>query len=465
MLPEPIEGISVDAIPEMRLTDLGNAERLVRLHGRDLRHVRGVGWVVWDGRRWRRDQDGEVERRQKASVRAMYAEAAALDDSDERKRLAAFAARCEGEARIRAAISLAESERPVLARVDELDADLWLLNVANGVVDLRTSELRAHERADLMTKLAPTVYDPDARSPLWDGFVERCSGGDPELAAFLARAAGYSLTGSTAEEVLFFAHGPTATGKSTFLEALKAALGEYARVADFESFLARAGDAGIRNDVARLAGARLVVSVEVDEGKRLAEGLLKMLTGGDTVTARFLYSEAFEFRPMFKLWLAANARPKVNAGDEAMWRRILQVPFTETIPERERDPELKRRLRVEPEQRSAILAWAVRGCLDWQARGLAIPDAVRAYTAEYRAENDPLREFVETCCHVDSAATVTASELRAAYEAWAGANGERPIGNSAYGAALKARGCDRFQLSRGVKGWRGITLDRDRQAT
>ena len=461
-MPDAFEGLAsgerAPGAAVSRLTDLGNAERLVRLHGCDLRFVRGVGWLVWDGRRWRRDQDGEVERRQKRSVRAMYSEVSAIEDPDERKRLAAFATRSESEARIRAAISLAESERAVVARTDELDGDAWLLNVANGVVDLRSGELREHSREDLMTKLAPTVYDSSAHSSLWESFVERCTGGDAELAAFLGRAVGYSLTGSTREEVLFFAHGPTATGKSTFLEAFKAALGDYARTADFESFLSRSGDAGIRNDIARLAGARLVVSVEVDEGKRLAEGLLKMLTGGDTVTARYLYSEAFEFQPAFKLWLAANARPRVNAGDEAMWRRILQVPFLVTIPPSERDPDLKRRLRVEPEHQSAILAWAVRGCLDWQEHGLAVPQSVADYTAEYRSENDPLREFVEACCQLGAGATVTASDLRSAYERWASENGERPIGNTAYGAALKARGCERVSLSRGVRGWSGIAV-------
>ena len=183
----------------------------------------------------------------------------------------------------------------------------------------------------------------------------------PTSIAFYRRAVGYSLTGHTSEEVLFFAHGPTATGKSSKLEAIRGVLGDYAATADFETFLKRHGDAGIRNDVARLAGARLVISVEVDDGKALAEGLLKLLTGGDTVAARFLYRETFEFRPVFKLWLAANDRPRVNADDAAMWRRILQLPFVNVIPEAERDERVKLALRNDPAVQTAILAWAVQG--------------------------------------------------------------------------------------------------------
>ena len=205
--------------------------------------------------------------------------------------------------------------------------------------------------------------------------LERVTGGDHGHDGLLAVHSATALTGDTSEEVLFFAHGPTATGKSSTLEAIKAALGEYAATADFETFLKRHGDAGIRNDIARLAGARFVVSIEVDEGKALAEGLVKMLTGGDTVAARFLYRETFEFLPVFKLWLAANTRPRASADDGAIWRRILQVPFAAVIPEAERDERVKITLRTSPEVQTAILAWAVQGCLEWQQAGLAAPSA------------------------------------------------------------------------------------------
>src|SRR5262249_17900430 len=161
-----------------------------------------------------------------------------------------------------------------------------------------------------------------------------------------------------------------------------------AATTDFESFLKKRGEGGVRNDIARLPGVRMAIGVEVDEGKRLAEGLIKQLTGGDTISTRFLYQEFFEFRPQFKLWLPPNDRPRVSAADSGIWRRIVQVPFTEAIPESERDPEVKRRLQHDPEVQAAILAWAVEGALVWQQDGLLIPERVRSYTDEYRAEND-----------------------------------------------------------------------------
>ena len=444
-------------VREIHLTDLGNAEQLVADHGHDLRFAPGIGWFAWDGRRWKLDADGEPIRRAKKTVRAMYARAAEVDDSSDRKKLIAWATTSESEARLRAAVKLAETEREIIVSPDELDADPWLFNAANGTIDLRTGELREHRRDDLLTKITTVVFDADARSDLWHGFLEKITASDQELVSFLQRAVGYSLTGHTSEEVLFFAHGPTATGKSSKLEAIRAVLGDYAATADFETFLKRHGDAGIRNDVARLSGARLVVSVEVDDGKQLAEGLLKLLTGGDTVAARFLYRETFEFTPVFKLWLAANDRPKVNADDAAMWRRILQLPFVNVIPEAERDERIKIALRTDPGVQSAILAWAVRGCLEWRHRGLDVPDCVRDYTAEYRAEMDPLRDWLEDTCTVDPSAWESTRRLRESYEAWCDTNGERAVNPKKFGSLLETKG-HASEKRGGDRGRRGIRV-------
>ncbi len=439
-------------------TDLGNAERLVGLHGRDLRFVPGLGWHAWDGRRHRRDTDGEVYRRAKATVRQMHRDAGDLDDDDERAKLAKWACASASGARLQAMVALAETERAVIVAVDELDDDPWLFNVQNGTIDLRSGELREHRREDHLTKLAPVVYKPDARSDLWESFLDRITGDGAEFRAFLHRAVGYSLTGQTSEEVIFFAHGPTATGKSSLLEAFRAVLGEYAATADFETFLKRHGDSGVRNDIARLAGARLVTSVEVDDGKSLAEGLLKLLTGGDTVAARFLYRETFEFRPRFKLWLGANARPRVSAGDDAMWRRILQLPFTNVIPEAERDERVKLRLRTDPDVHAAILAWAVNGCLEWQRHGLAPPASVLDYTAEYRSENDPLRDWLADACQLDTDAWTPTAELRAAYENWCTSNGEKAIAaGKPFAKALRDKGLQEHRTP-SARGWLGIRL-------
>jgi len=218
--------------------------------------------------------------RAKRTVASIYEAAAQATSADARKALASWAAKSEAEARIRAVVSLAETEPGVPITLDALDADPFILNVANGTLDLRSGELRTHDRADLITKLAPVMYDPEARSSVWDRFLERVQP-DPEMRTFLQRAAGYTLTGSVREEVLFFPHGCGSNGKTRFLEALGATLGpDYARTADFSLFVVQAHE-GPRNDIARLVGVRYVRSVEVDDGRRLAEALVKALTGGD----------------------------------------------------------------------------------------------------------------------------------------------------------------------------------------
>jgi putative DNA primase/helicase len=443
---------------QFKRTDYGNAERLVDRHGDQLRFSSGIGWLVWDGRRWQRDENRSAMRLMKETVRAMWSELPEIADPAEKSTFFSFLLRSESEPRLKAALKLAESEAGVVVSASELDCRPWLLNVRNGTLDLRTGELRAHDPADLLTKLSPAVFEANARSTLWESFLERITGGDHALRGFLQRAVGYSLTGDTREEKLFFAHGPAASGKSTFLEAIKAVLGDYATTADFESFLKKKGDAGVRNDIARLAGTRMTIGIEVEEGKRLAEGLLKTLTGGDTITARHLYKEFFEFLPQFKLWLAANARPRVSASDSGMWRRIVQVPFTEAIPEQERDPGVKLQLKHDHDVQAAILAWALEGCLAWQKHGLAIPERVRLYTDEYRAENDPLADFFEERCVFEPRAVVRRSELRRAYEEWAKENGEWPVAPRTLAGALKARGGSDGVKVDGERAWRGVSL-------
>jgi putative DNA primase/helicase len=455
------EATEVDATSAKaeNMTDAGNARRLVKEHGHDLRYCHAWGkWLVWDGKRWRKDDAGAVVEKTKKTVRAIYAEAAAEPDKEQREALAKWARESERRHRIMDLIALAQSEPDIPVAPPDLDADPFLLNCRNGTVDLRTGSLRPHRREDSITKIAPVDYDPAARLNLWDRFLHTVTDGDSEMLSFLQRAVGYSLTGDTGEEKLFMPHGPGATGKSTFLEAFKSALGEYAATADFEAFLKRRDVGGPRNDIARLAGARLVVSIEVDEGKRLAEGLVKMLTGGDTVAARFLHKEAFEFAPQFKLWLAANHEPTVSDEDSAMWRRILRIPFEHVIPEDQRDPGIKKKLKNPKVAGPAILAWAVQGCLAWKRDGLKVPARVRAATEAYRKDMDPLKEWFDAHCVLQEDAWTSSEALRQSYQAWTKENSERPVEGRGFGQRLKDRGLvDRKQD--GKRGWRGVILD------
>jgi putative DNA primase/helicase len=448
----------VDA-DDVRLTDVGNAQRFVTAYGEELRYCAPwKKWLVWDGRRWARDERHQVREYAKAVTRAMLHEAADLPAGAVQQALAEHALRSQKVERLRGMIELAQSD-PVVACVPaDFDADPWLLTVANGTLDLRTAQLRAHRRSDLITKLAPVTYDPTATSVVWSRFLADAMQHNTELIAFLQRCVGYSLTGTTGEEVLFFLLGPEASGKSTFAEAIKATFGDYARTADFETFLQKKGDRGIPNDIAALAGARLVVSIEMADGKHLAEGLVKHLTGGDTVSARFLFGEFFDFIPQFKLWLAANDAPRVRHNDRAIWRRILRIPFEHTVPATERDPAVKTTLKDPARGGPAILAWAVEGCLAWQRERLRIPDAVRAATASYREEQDPLRDFFADCCVFERDAWTPSKALYDAYRVWAERNGFRePLGPPKFGTQLADHGCVQEKRKQS-RGWIGIRL-------
>ena len=427
------------------LTDYGNTERLVAQYGSQIHYDATAGrWYVWDGRRWARDVTNEIERMAKNVVRNIYREAADEADPDRRAALSKWALRSEAQARILAMIALADSEPGVAVTPGHFDADPWMFNALNGTVDLRDGSLRPHDPDDMISKLAPVVYDPDAKSEVWDRFLEEATGGDGDLQRFLARAAGYTMTGLTSEEVLFFLHGPAAAGKSTFVEALKATMGDYAMTADFETFLQRSFVGGIRNDIADLAGARFVLSIEVDEGKKLAEGLIKLITGGDTVKARHLYREGFEFVPQFSLWLVANHAPRVRDDDAAMWRRILRVPFEHVVPVHLRDSKLKAFLRDCERGGPAILAWLVRGCREWRHIGLAIPLVIERATAEYRHDMDPLVDFVQQYCVITPLAQAETGQLREAYERWGSENGLGPrdlVRGKAWGERLRSLGC------------------------
>ncbi|MBD3334438.1 MAG: hypothetical protein GF355_02890 [Candidatus Eisenbacteria bacterium] len=351
-------------------------------------------------------------------------------------------------------MEFAQTEAPLAALPEEFDADPWAFNVLNGTLDLHTGELRPHDRDDKITQLAPIQHDPEARLQLWENFLESAAP-DTELRAFLRRAVGYSLTGCTDEERLLFVHGQQATGKSTFLEAVKATFGDYGKRANFESLLAQRNGGGPRNDIARLHGSRLVVSLEMDDGRRLAEGLVKQLTGGDTVAARFLYQEAFEFKPQFKLWLAANSKPRIRDDDGATWRRILRVPFEEEIPEGERDPKVKATLSNPATAGPAILAWALRGCMEWQERRLDPPEAVRLATADYRAEMHPLRGWLEDCCEIDGDAWTSSADAWASYHRYA----PRGLSQQKFTSRLKEERFIPERRDRNTRrGWRGLRV-------
>jgi P4 family phage/plasmid primase-like protien len=453
---DPGDGETTTTDPTFNLTDLGNAERLVHGHGDDLRYCHAFDrWYVWDGLRFEEDRVGAIVYRAKQTVRAIYLEAANAEDRIERKQIAKHAQASEQASRIASMISLARSEPGIPVDTSALDNDPWLLNVANGTLDLKSGRLFSARRSDLITKMAPVAYDKAATCPQFLTFLDQVMGGDLGLITFLQRAIGYSLTGTTIERLILILYGEGKNGKSTLLETIRAVLGDYALRTPTETLLAKR-EQGIPNDVARLRGMRFVSASEAEEGQRLAEAKIKDLTGGDMISARFMRGEFFDFMPTFKIWLSTNHKPVIRGTDRAIWDRIRLVPFLIRIPPQDQDKHLREKLLSEA---PGILAWAVQGCLDWQRSGLTEPPGVTAATEGYRAEMDVIGAFIEDCCETGPNASEAAGVLYASYHKWCEANGERFMTQTMFGKRLTERGFDNALIGKSrTRTWMGIAL-------
>ena len=431
---------------DLRLHDEGNARRFVDFFGHEIRYVAEMKkWLIWNGRYWRLDVENAVLERAKKSADLIAAEAMAVSDNDVKDAIFRHARASHQEPRLRAMVKLAESDAAVVIRIAALDRDPFLLPVENGVLDLRTGTLREHRPDDLITRIAPVVFDPRAKCPTWWRFLTRVirtqhrgrSRCDRELVELLRRLLGCCLTGDANAQMLFFLYGLGANGKSTFLNVVKALLGpDYAKTAAYETLTFKKGGRGATNDLARLRGARAVLTSEIEDGAQLDESLVKQLTGGEAITARFLYAEFFEFLPEFKILMAGNHKPVIRGDDDGIWRRLQLIPFTETIPEAERDPHLPAKLLAEL---TGILNWALQGCRDWQRKGLRPTARMRAAIQEYRSDSDLIGQWVLDCCDEGAGKTVGAMDAYTSYKFWAFLNGLKPMTNATFGKNLKER--------------------------
>lgn len=462
-------------------SDAGLADRLVGRSGSMLRYVSGLGWLVYDGGGvWRRDSESVgVQRLALESGKALRAEVwealpgplDQLPDAEAKRWKArlAFARRAEDAGKVKAAVDVARLNVQLAARVEDLDRNPWQVNTTTSTLDLELGCWWEHAPDDLLTLQTGTAYVHEAPAPSWRQFVLDIMDGDVEMAAFLQRAVGYSLTGSMREQCFFLLWGARSNGKSTFLEVLSAALGDYAKGAQFETFAARAsGNGEIRADIATLRGARLVTAVEPDAGVKLAEGLIKQLTGGDPVTARHLYQEPITFRPTFKLWLACNDKPLIRGQDEGMWRRVRLIPFLRQWRTSPHDPpewpEADRTLkeRLLRDELPGVLAWAIEGARAWLRDGLCPPLQVLAATDAYHGEQDTIGAFLDDCCQLGQELHVKASSLYEEFAKWCTDEGLKVWSKPALGAALaKIPGVtpDRIRIAGArTRIWRGLGL-------
>lgn len=450
-------GPSPDSTRNRPRTDLGNAERLIDRHGDELRYVPKWGkWLHWDGRRWVEDATCEVHRRAQETVRAIYEEATRESDPDLRKALALHAMRSEASSRIAAMIREAEARPGVAVDPGAFDEDPWLLNVENGVIDLRTGKLLAHDRARMVTKLAPATYEPDVTCPRWQRFLEEAQP-DAEVRAYLQRHVGYGLTGVIREHAFPVHYGKGRNGKGTFVNTIQGMLGDYACDLPAESLMARRGEAH-PTDRTILFGMRFASASETKENCSLDIPLVKRLTGGDPITARRMHEDFWTFFPTHKLVLLTNHKPVIRETKDAIWQRVHLVPWNVQFTGERQDTSLPEKLKAEA---AGILAWAVRGCLEWQRIGLAPPEAVLAATATYREDEDLLGAFLIDRCVLGEVCNVGATDLFTAYKEWAEENNEPVLTQKKFGTALKERS-EGFTQERDSKTgravWRGIRL-------
>ena len=467
------------------LTDLGNARRLVASDGQDFRWCptgADGGWLRWDGSRWASDTTRAIHRAAKGlgamvaaempqHVAAAEAALLARDPATEAGELAkarkAAAARCakwaaisEGAGGIAAAITLASSEPSIVVLRSQLDTDIWTLNTPTATLALREAKWWEHRRGDMLTRCTRARFDPDATAPTWEAFIDSITNGDQALAGYLQRAAGYTLSGDNSEQVFFLLHGAGQNGKSTFLEALSDALGDYARTVPASTFIGRQ-EGAIPNDLAMLTGVRMVVAAEGEEGKRLEEALLKSITGGDTISARFMRGEFFDFTPQFKLWLSTNHKPTIRGSDEGIWRRIRLVPFVRQFAPKDRIANLKEKLRAE---RDGILRWMILGCEMWMREGMAPPAAIVGATESYRAEMDIVAEFLDEWTAREIMHTTLVGEMFAAFLEWCADNGERPRTQKWFSLRLQEKGLAHVPNRNNGRQWADVRMTRQVKA-
>jgi len=442
--------------------DAGRADRFVERFGRDLRFVpeREV-WVTWERDRWRLDADGAVKRFAVTMSKEMLAAVAAIPGTDEsaaRKRAAAGkeALACGDYHNIDDFVRLASVDRRVLLPVDKLDADPFVVGAENWVIDLRTGKARAYTREDFITRALACSVDPNATCPRWEQFMEEVFP-DEDVRHYVHRAAGYSLTGDMSEHVFFFLHGVGRNGKSVFVRTLERCV--------FGKLSVRAGrgittanDNGKypEREVAELAGARLILTSETEQGQKLNENVLKDLTGADTMRGRHLYEGGFDFAPVGKLWVTGNHKPTIKGTDDGIWRRVRLIPFTQKFEGDAADRQLPEKLAAEA---SGILNWCVRGCLLWQKEGLTMPAVIRAAVDEYKRDEDRLADFLEDCVCESHGGTLDHPDLFKAYRAHCEDNGNRfPLTSRGLAKALQERDWRRTRSASSKCVWLGYAL-------
>ncbi|MBS4538194.1 hypothetical protein GOQ27_06950 [Clostridium sp. D2Q-11] len=414
--------------------DTGNADRFVsKFHDVARYSYIDRGWYYYNGRKWKFDNSGYIKGLTEKVIKDMKMELAYCEDEEQEKQFLKhlkYTRNNRGKTNM-----IKESEHRLSILPKEFDKKKDIFNVMNGVISLRDGSISEHDHSQHLSKISYVEYTDTIDAPMWTEFLNQIFDNDQELIEYIQKAIGYSISGSTKEQCVFFCYGNGRNGKSTFLDIIAAIMGDYATNIQPETIMVKNQQGSANSDIARLKGARFVTTVEPNEGARINEGLLKQLTGGDTVTARHLYGKEFEFEPEFKLWMSTNHKPIIRGRDLGIWRRMHLIPFTVQIPDEKVDKNLKYKLKKEL---TGILNWAVEGCMKWQREGLKMPEAVQDAVKEYKSEMDVISAFLEDCTERGPGA-VKASELYKSYINWADENNEYKMSNTKFGKEISLR--------------------------
>ncbi len=420
------------------------AYRLAAEHKSRLMHVHGLGWLVYDGRRWVEDKLDEAKLAVFETLRQ------ALADSLHDPELRADVRKSESAAGVAGILDLAKPH--MAARVEDLDADPYLMNCANGTLDLRTRTLRRHDPADCLTKVTTGAYRDDADGRVWGEFLSQVLP-SAEVRDYLQRVVGQAVFGRVREHLFPVLTGTGANGKSTAYTAICGALGDYARVIDPELLMARERGRAGGPELMVLLGARLIVGSETAEGRKLDEAVMKRLTGGDELTARNLYSPVVTWVPTHQLVYVTNALPAVRGNDPAVWRRVRVIPFDVTVPPEKRNPDLPEILRLHAD---AILGWVIAGHFDYEDNGgMREPDSVVRATDGYRTESDAVARFIIDVCEVGPHFHATTRELFSQWSRWAVRDGAENLTEKAFSAELERLGHESKRTKFG-RTWKGL---------
>ncbi|TXH16059.1 MAG: hypothetical protein E6R03_06165 [Hyphomicrobiaceae bacterium] len=460
--PEELFGSHAKQPWEYARTELGNAELFRSRFRESLRWAPDQNkWWVWTGKNWREDSKNEASASANRIARLRRDASGGAGDEKDVKAEMGWAVASESLSKRDACLGQAKSFAEMCLDLTELDKNPWLLNCTNGVLDLKTMELKPHQSRLYLSKITKVDYLPKAQCPLWEAYLDKVMAGKSELIDFIQRALGYSLTGSTRETAVFVPWGDGSNGKSVLLDTATSILGDYATTAASDALIAKNRSGGPTPEIAMLRGARLVSASETASGARLDEAMIKQMTGGDLVTARFLNANHITFRPLAKIWLATNHKPEVRGMDHGIWRRIKLIPFQVKISDEERDLDFAEKLKTEW---PGILAWMVRGYLSWIEGGLREPEEVRMATRVYQAEMDPVQAFLDArCLRLDVPNlnwAISCMRLYENYKSWAEACGERPLSLTRFGSALRNKGIVKEKTRDGLV-YKGVSLVTD----